>query len=179
MTYTISSLAKQFGLSRSTLLYYDKKGLLNPSERTNNNYRIYSQQDYQRLKNIVAWREAGLSLEAIAKLLAQTSDSMVANLLQNQVVYLNEEIQELRKQQRVTLALLQSKEQKAQPRTMNKQQWVELLSSSGMSDEDMWRWHKEFERLMPQAHQDFLESLNISEEEIKTIRRKSQAKKSD
>jgi hypothetical protein len=56
---------------------------------------------------------------------------------------------------------------------MNKTQWVNLLASSGMSDEDMWQWHVEFEKYMPEAHQDFLESLNISQSEILEIREKS------
>jgi hypothetical protein len=42
-------------------------------------------------------------------------------------------------------------------RSMNKQQWVRLLESTGMSE----------------AHQDFLESLDIPEQEIKTIRSRS------
>lgn len=35
---------------------------------------------------------------------------------------------------------------------------------------DMQNWHKEFEKLEPDAHQEFLESLNIDEQEIKQIR---------
>jgi len=39
--YPDSQLAGRFGLSRSTLLYYDSIGLLSPSERTASNYRLY------------------------------------------------------------------------------------------------------------------------------------------
>lgn len=40
--YHISQLAQQFGLSRSTLLYYDRIGLLSPSARSEAGYRQYS-----------------------------------------------------------------------------------------------------------------------------------------
>lgn len=188
MTYTISKLAKLFNLSRSTLLYYDKKGLLKPSARTANNYRLYTESDYRRLQNIITWREAGLSLEDIATLLEYSNSSKIKALLADQVQHLNAKIKALRQQQLTTLSLLKSVDEtssdtnaedarsddtRTESRVMNKQQWVNLLAASGMSDDDMWKWHQEFERLMPEAHQDFLESLQISDAEIKQIRRKS------
>ena len=38
-------LAKSAGLSRSTLLYYDRLGLLRPVGRSESNYRLYSATD--------------------------------------------------------------------------------------------------------------------------------------
>ena len=55
-------------------------------------------------------------------------------------------------------------------RRSNKEGWVAILRASGMSDEDMGRWHVEFERLSPEAHQDFLESLGLEDDEIARIR---------
>ena len=45
---TISQVASRFGLSRSTLLYYDTIGLLSPSLRSRANYRLYSPADVER-----------------------------------------------------------------------------------------------------------------------------------
>lgn len=42
-----------------------------------------------------------------------------------------------------------------------------------MNDNDMWRWHVEFERQNPQAHQEFLVSLVIPEQEAAEIRKQS------
>jgi len=114
-----------------------------------------------------------LSLEAIAELLSQPGGSRRVEVLEAQVEELNGEIARLRKQQQVTIGLLQSAGIDRPARSMNKAQWVQLLASTGMSDKDMWQWHREFEQRMPEAHQDFLESLNISEQEIKQIRKKS------
>ena len=55
-------------------------------------------------------------------------------------------------------------------RSLDKERWVAILEASGMSEQDMRRWHIEFERLSPQAHQDFLESLGIEKNEIDQIR---------
>ena len=50
--YTVGQLAKLFGLSRSTLLYYDEIGLLSPSARSASNYRLYSEADIRRVRII-------------------------------------------------------------------------------------------------------------------------------
>ena len=49
MALTVGRLAKRFGLSRSTLLYYDRLGLLCPSGRSGGDYRLYEDADAQRL----------------------------------------------------------------------------------------------------------------------------------
>ena len=72
--YTIGNLVKEFQLSRSTLLYYDKIGLLKPSQRTESDYRLYSEQDFNRMSKIAMYKKAGLSLEAIAEWLRDYGD---------------------------------------------------------------------------------------------------------
>lgn len=67
--YSIGKLCKEYNLSRSTLLYYDSIGILKASERTKSNYRIYSEEDKERLGQICLYREAGVSLEEIKELL--------------------------------------------------------------------------------------------------------------
>lgn len=51
-TFRITELGKRFGLSRSTLLYYDRIGLLQPSGRTEAGYREYTRSDADRLERI-------------------------------------------------------------------------------------------------------------------------------
>jgi hypothetical protein len=53
---------------------------------------------------------------------------------------------------------------------MTKKNWVSILGATGMDEADMWRWHVEFEKAAPEAHQDFLESLGIPKREIRQIR---------
>ena len=121
----------------------------------------------------MTYRDSGLSLSSIAELLGHKGKTQRVKVLEDQVAELNEEIHRLRKQQQVTIELLRTDGIDLPARSMNKRQWVKLLESAGMSDEDMWQWHIKFEHSMPAAHQDFLESLNIPPDEIKVIRKKS------
>ena len=68
-TYSISQLARACGLSRSTLLYYDRLGLLKPSGRTGSGYRYYSKAEQKRLQRIGHFRQAGLTLKQIRAVL--------------------------------------------------------------------------------------------------------------
>ncbi len=52
-------------------------------------------------------------------------------------------------------------------------QWVELFRAIGLQDDDMHKWHKEFERRYPEGHQSFLEWLKLPAERIAETRRQS------
>lgn len=170
--YTIGQLAKRFGLSRSTLLYYDSIDLLPASGRSTSGYRLYTEQAVQRMTQIQTYRDAGLPLETIRTLLASGTDEPTA-VLERQLQELNSEISRLRQQQQVIVRLLNSASALTNSRTMSKQRWVEMLRAAGLDETGMWKWHREFEQRSPEAHQDFLESLGIDGAEIATIRQRS------
>lgn len=169
---TIGQLAKCFKLSRSTLLYYDKIGLLHPSGRTESNYRLYSEDDAERLTRINIFRQAGVPLDAIRAILKADSAKLRLTL-EARLQTINDQISALRDQQHLIARLLQDNESLARTSTLNKDEWVSLLQASGMTNEDMIRWHVEFERLNPEAHRDFLCSLGISNTEIEEIRNRA------
>ena len=56
---------------------------------------------------------------------------------------------------------------------MNTEQWMEIFRATGLDDEMMHKWHREFEKRYPEEHQRFLEWLNIPSEKINMIRQKS------
>ena len=172
--FTVGRLARSFGLSRSTLLYYDTIGLLQPSGRSASNYRVYTVEDAERLKQICTYREAGLPLKDIAELLDAAKDEPVG-ILEQHLEALGGEIAKYREQQRVVVRLLQNRTRFDTVRVMDKERWVALLKATGLDAEDMMRWHAEFERMAPEAHRDFLASLGIKPEEIESIRARSQA----
>lgn len=66
---TISALGRRFGLSRSTLLYYDRIGLLRPGGRSAKAYRHYGEAEVARLEQICLYRRAGVPLAEIRRLL--------------------------------------------------------------------------------------------------------------
>lgn len=53
---------------------------------------------------------------------------------------------------------------------LNKEQWITLMRSVGLSDDDLHKWHSEFEKMSGEAHQEFLEILGIPPSDIKKIR---------
>ncbi len=166
---TISQLARRFGLSRSTLLYYDRLGLLSPSLRSRANYRLYSETDVERMELIDLYRQAGLPLKDIARVL-DSDRGVAAELLAERLRSLGREIRQLRRRQQRIVELLKSEVALRETRSLDKKGWVAILRATGLSDDDMRRWHVEFERLSPAAHQDFLESLGLGDTEIARIR---------
>ncbi len=67
--YHTSQFAQKASVSVRTLRYYDKMGLLEPSEYTEAGYRLYSNYDLMRLQNILALKFLGFSLDEIRALL--------------------------------------------------------------------------------------------------------------
>lgn len=167
--YTIGKLAKKFHISRSTLLYYDSIGILKPSSRTTGDYRLYSDDDASRLEQICTYRQTGLSLHDIRRVL-ESPETALASVLEKRLEDLNEEIVRLRGQQHFIIGLLKNTSLFDRIAVMNKETWVSLLVASGFSEEDMLRWHVEFERHSPEKHRRFLEFLCIPEDEIQAIR---------
>lgn len=167
--YTIGRLAKKFGLSRSTLLYYDRIDLLKPSARGTTHYRYYSDDDAKRLDQICTYRKAGLSLNEI-KLVLESSEHELTQVLEQRLEELNEDFQRLREQQRLIIGLLKNNELFERIGVMNRETWSALLAASGFTVEDMRRWHIQFERLSPEKHLKFLKFLCIPDEEISIIR---------
>ena len=168
-TYTVGALARRAGLSRSTLLYYDKIGLLRPNGRSASRYRLYGEDARARLEAIVTYRGIGLGLAEVRALLAARGGRTAA-ILTERLARLNEEIERLREQERVIVRLLSNRALFRKARALDKRGWVEILAAAGLDDDAMHRWHIEFEARAPEAHADFLASLGIAPAEIASIR---------
>jgi|SRR6266700_2958829 DNA-binding transcriptional MerR regulator len=68
--YTIEQVAIRTGLTKRTLRYYEEINLLPPTDRTEGNYRRYSEADIQHLERIKELRDLlGFSLSDIRQLL--------------------------------------------------------------------------------------------------------------
>ncbi len=165
---TVTQLAKQFGISRTTILYYEKEQLLLPAYRSENGYRWYGDKEIERLNAITSYRSYGLSVASIKALLNQTGKSQT-QILKDHFNELENEIQSLRAQQKAIVVLLQEPTL-LEENIVNKERWVNIMVAAGFSENDMVKWHQKFEELEPQEHQKFLESLGISEQEIAQIR---------
>jgi len=167
---TIGQVAKKYSLSRSTLIYYDSKGILKPSGRSISNYRLYSENDLKLVERIILFRSAGLSIESIQHILG-SKHGQVEIALEKRLSKINKEIQELRTQQNLILQLIGNDRLSSNARVMDKDTWVSVLDKAGLDDNGKRKWHQEFEAIAPEAHQDFLESIGIESKEINLIRK--------
>jgi DNA-binding transcriptional MerR regulator len=168
----ITEVARHFGLSRSTLLYYDRIGLLKPSARSRAGYRLYSSSDRKRLASICSYRQAGLTIEDIQRLLSVEEDADIT-VLQRRMRELGEEIRNLKAQQHLLGKMLKVQSLGELPGAIDKKTWIEMLKAAGMDEAAMKKWHVEFERRAPDAHHQFLLSLGIFEGEALYIRKRS------
>lgn len=175
--FTIGQVAKKYGLSRSTLIYYDNIGILTPSGRSESNYRLYSGNDLKKMDRMMLFRSAGLSLDSIPSLLDKKGDDLNSSL-EHRLSSINNEIQGLRNQQKVILNILENESSVKGSRVITKETWVSLLKAAGLDEDGMKNWHVEFEKTSPEAHQDFLESIGIEKDEITSIREWSKIKSS-
>jgi DNA-binding transcriptional MerR regulator len=169
MTLTVTRLAKSCNLARSTVLYYESIGLLTRPRRSHGNYRVYTEKDLGRLRQICIYRDAGLKLTDIRSIL-DTPRNDASAILRRRFVELSQGIERLRDHQRAIARLLKTTDQLRKIPMVTKEKWTAIMSAAGFSEEDMRRWHAEFEKSAPQDHQEFLEFLHIPPDEIVSIR---------
>ncbi len=68
--FSVGEICEKTGITRKTLFYYDRIGLLCPTERTERqNFKLYDSQKLVRLEEIISYRRAGLSIREIRELL--------------------------------------------------------------------------------------------------------------
>lgn len=170
---TITSFAREYNLSRATLLYYDRIGLLKPAGFSPAGYRLYGPAESEWMARINTFREAGIPLKAIRAILdGEDSDAMEA-ALEERLSALNAEIAGLRSQQRLVAELLQRQGKQSRCHSVDVKQWVAMLEEAGVDEAGKLRWHQAFERDAPEAHHAFLVSLGLDEVAIADIRRRS------
>ena len=81
---TVHEVSKLAGVSIRTLQYYDKIGLLRPTEYTDAGYRLYDDAALERLQHILLFRELEFPLEDI-KAILNSSDFDRGKALEQQI----------------------------------------------------------------------------------------------
>lgn len=70
MQYKVAELARLAGVSTRTLRYYDQIGLLRPERTESTGYRLYGQAQVDLLQQILFYRELGLGLQEIKRMVS-------------------------------------------------------------------------------------------------------------
>lgn len=97
--FTVHELTQITGLSRRTIHFYDKIGLLKATQVQENGYRLYSLATVETLKWILFLKDLDLSLQEISNILSMPKKEQMLELAQYQVV-LDSKIQQLQHTQR-------------------------------------------------------------------------------
>jgi MerR family transcriptional regulator, repressor of the yfmOP operon len=104
----ISEIASSTGLSKDTIRYYEKFGLLHP--KIEKHHRDYNEQDIEVIKIIVKLKDVGFSLKEIKMLLDWSKDTdenkemtneEIQNLKQIKAVFLNKQKQMIQKEEQI------------------------------------------------------------------------------
>ena len=67
--YTVGEISALTGVTRKTLFYYDRTGLLKPVQRTGSqHHKLYNNDSLMKLRKIIEYREAGLSIAEVRTL---------------------------------------------------------------------------------------------------------------
>lgn len=163
--YSIGYLCKKFKMSRSAILYYDKMELLKSSRNEKNNYRSYDEDQVKRLEKIISYRESGISLKNIQKILILESNS-VSNILIKRIEEIQMEILNLKKQEKIAIDVLIEEVIKNKKTDFTVESWSNLLQNLGYNDKAMFNWHREFEIKNSKLHREFLRNLKMQDKEI-------------
>lgn len=106
---SIQQLTKETGVTVRTLRYYDERGLLKPSGKTEGGHRLYSEQDVMKLQQILFLKEMGFPLKEIIHMFA-TDEWNVKETLEKQLRFVQEEQKKFQKMEKMLQAVVHSAE---------------------------------------------------------------------
>ncbi|MDF2921171.1 MAG: MerR family transcriptional regulator [Paenibacillaceae bacterium] len=111
---TAGQFAAKAGVTKRTVQFYDKVGLLNPSHRTSSGHRFYTKQDLARLQRILTLKYIGLTIDEISGIIHRDGyEEDLKESLRVQSTIIGQKMEHLRLVQKTvteTLALLESLE---------------------------------------------------------------------
>jgi MerR family mercuric resistance operon transcriptional regulator len=110
--YTITQLARAAGVPTTTLRYYERAGILEAEDRSQGNYRLYTDESLGRLKFIRAAQAIGFTLDDVKELLGRADEEPapcrdVQSLTEGRLADIAERLRDLRHVQRVLKSSLE------------------------------------------------------------------------
>lgn len=94
--YTVSQVAKLYGVTTHTLRHYDKKGLFVPEIRDEENgYRYYTHMQFRNLEIIIHLRNLNFSIESILEHLKKLDYNYTHDIIEKKIEENRKEIQNL------------------------------------------------------------------------------------
>lgn len=95
--YSIGELANKLEINKETIRYYEKIRLLSEARRNKNGYRIYLNENVEKLKFVIIMKKFGFSLKEIKILLLKAYDEVWCSNVQNIEIVVNDKIEDIDK----------------------------------------------------------------------------------
>jgi len=138
--YRIKDFARLTKVTVRALHYYDQIGLLEPSGRTSNRYRYYTDQDLFRMQQVVTLKFLGLSLADIKRALARPRTALLKSMrLQAEAV--DKEIERLK---RAAKALRDTARMAETGGRLDWKKFITIMEDIQMSEDRKQTWAKHF-----------------------------------
>jgi len=93
--YSIGEVSNRLGLSRDTLRFYEKKGIIQP-EKQKNGYRTYTYEDIKKISSIMFYRRLNFSIEDIGRILYKSSFPSYCSMIQEKITEEKQQVEKHR-----------------------------------------------------------------------------------
>ena len=104
--YSVGEICTLTGVTRKTLFYYDRIGLLKPFDRVGvQSHKVYDQVSLERLNSILMYRCAGLQIREIREILENSTSK--EQVLEGVLARLMRESEQITQQMRMIRDLLE------------------------------------------------------------------------
>ena len=156
--FTCSELAKLCGISKQTLIFYDREDIFKPKKiGENNGYRYYSADQLETLDSILILKEIGLPLSQIREIMKKRSISDIVNILNIQRENIEKRIQrDILTSQRIKRKLnaigrISASEHNTQPHIVTQESDEYLGVENVQQPGDLWQVDVAFKKLFKNA----------------------------
>ncbi|MNN09065.1 HTH-type transcriptional regulator ZntR [compost metagenome] len=93
--YKIGEVVKKLNINRETIRYYENIGLLTENKRDKNGYRLYSEDEVEKIEFILMVKSYGFSLKEIKVIFDEVYEDILGGHIEGIKIIVEEKIKEL------------------------------------------------------------------------------------
>lgn len=93
--YKIGEVVKKLNINRETIRYYENIGLLTENKRDKNGYRLYSEDEVEKVEFILMVKSYGFSLKEIKVIFDEVYEDILGGHVEGIKIIVEEKIREL------------------------------------------------------------------------------------
>ena len=99
--YSVKDVCNKYGITRKTLFYYDRTGLLKPAERQGKQlFKYYNDESLERIESILMFRDVGLTILEVKAIIDEKDKSNILAVLKRAKERIGVDYQEKQEQLR-------------------------------------------------------------------------------